>query len=62
MRQEHPFFYRPQITYGKPIEKDEEEEEALWFISFEEPSHLSTGLFLLWTEALPSEEDFSIDS
>lgn len=59
MRQEHPFFFRPYIAYGQPMEINEEEEELseLWFISFEDKSHQSTGLFLLWAESLPSEED-----
>ncbi len=67
MMQEHPFFTRPLIFFGKPIEEDEEEEGFedvdLWGLSLGrhlENNHDKIGLFLFWSESIdPDESNYS---
>lgn len=65
MMQEHPFFSRPQIYFGKPIDEREEEDENIledpWCISLGEAPRSANekiGLCIFWTEPLPSEETY----
>ncbi|MBX7067009.1 MAG: hypothetical protein K1X28_07245 [Parachlamydiales bacterium] len=61
MMQEHPFFSKPQIYFGKPEGDDEEEMiDDLWGLSLSaikpKSSHEKIGLIFFWTEEPPADE------
>ncbi|MBU6382749.1 MAG: hypothetical protein KGQ49_02895 [Verrucomicrobia bacterium] len=58
MRQEHPFFSRAQIFFGKPLEENDDATfEQLWGFSLEDQkTNEVTGLIFLWSEDTPTDD------
>lgn len=63
MRQEHPFFSRAQIFFGKPFEEEDDDAfEKLWGLSLEEkPSNEAIGLIFLWSEDPPTDDSLYME-